>query len=37
MMSLILKDTDMLRDNFKFQNGNESISDIIDKNILFIY
>lgn len=34
MMSLILQDTDMLRDNFKCQNGNKSISDIIDKNNL---
>ena len=32
MMSLILQDTDMLRDNFKTQYGNETISDIIDKN-----
>ena len=32
MMSLILQDTDMLRDNFKSQNGNENICDIIDKS-----
>ena len=34
MMSLILQDTDMLRDNFKCQNGNETISDIIDKDYI---
>ena len=38
MMSLILQDTDMLRDNFKCQNDNETISDIIDKdNLLKIF
>jgi hypothetical protein len=35
MMSLILQDADMLRDNFKCQQNEESISDIIEKdNIL---
>ena len=31
MMSLILQDADMLRDNFKVQKYGESIADIIDK------
>ena len=31
MMSLILQDADMLKDNFKCQNNEETISDIIDK------
>ena len=34
MMSLILQDADMLRDNFKCQNNEETISDIIDKDNL---
>ena len=34
MMSLILQDADMLRDNFKVQKYDESIADIIDKEKL---
>ena len=34
MMSLILQDADMLRDNFKVQKYSESIADIIDKEKL---
>ena len=34
MMSLILQDADMLRNNFKCQNNGETISDIIDKENL---
>ena len=34
MMSLILQDADMLRNNFKCQNNGETISEIIDKDNL---
>ena len=34
MISLILQDADMLRDNFKIQEYNETIADIIDKENL---
>ena len=34
MMSLILQDADMLKDNFKCQNNEETISDIIDKEYI---
>ena len=36
MISLILQDAEMLRDNFKVQEHKETISDIINKENLLI-